>query len=354
MKSDNTTHSNTILFRTDASPTIGTGHLMRCMALAEICLEQGHKVLFAMSECPSPLKTRLANNDIETVMLDGNTGITELLTLVDRVAPAGIVIDGYTFDEQYRQALFRAAIPVLAMDDGNSQHALHAHIVVNSSPLASPSDYRTIAPDARLLLGPAYVPLRREFRHSNNAAQTAMPDGQHVLVTFGGSDPLKLTLPVMTALLDTLPEPVQFDVVIGGAAVENDAIERVYREHANRIRLHRNTTRMAELMRSSRIAIAAAGSTLWELAYLTIPTIAVVVADNQAVMLDSPLSQWFNTIDARNGVDAAVNRIQSASQSLYQNSEARNEQRAALDQINVGAKAATICQAFNERFQRAS
>ena len=107
-------------------------------------------------------------------------------------------------------------------------------------------------------------------------------------------------------------------------------------------------------MQHSSMAITAAGSTLWELAYLTVPTIAIVVADNQAVMLESPLNDWFDTIDARTNVEKAVTEVASASQILYHNGKARRERRALLGRIGVGKKAATICNVFDETFERAS
>lgn len=343
-----------ILFRTEASQTIGTGHLMRCLALAEICREQGRQAVFVMSECPAPLAKRLSAGKLELVMLENGFDIAELLSVIRRLQPSAIVIDGYGFDEHYRRSLSATGLPVLAMDDGNIPHPLHADIVLNASPLASATHYASVAPGARLLLGPAYAPLRAEFRHCPVNEETSVDAAQHVLVTFGGGDPLGLTYPVVDALLEALPQQVLLDVVVGGAVADADKIDALARRHGNRIHLHKNTTRMAELMGHAGMAIAAAGSTLWELAYLAIPTLAVVVADNQADALASPLRDWFDTIDARTGKAHAVSQLANAGQVLWHDSEARRQRRKILSRIGVGAKAVTICNSFDETVKRPS
>lgn len=354
MKPGNETHTNMLLFRTEASRAIGTGHLMRCMALAEICMEHGRQALFVMSECPEALATRLMEGGMMLALLDDAADADELLSLVKQWQPASIVIDGYQFDEAYRRSLHDIGLPVLAMDDGTVQHPLHADIVVNVSPLARESDYETIAADACLLLGPAYVALRNEFRLIKHISQAAPSEKQRVLITFGGSDPLGLTLPVADALLNTLPENILFDVVLGGAAATDAGIEQLHQDHTGRIRLHKNTTQMAELMRHATLAVAAAGSTLWELAYLAVPTIAVVVADNQAITLEQPLCDWFGAIDARTNHKSAVAKVAAASRALWHDSAARETHCTLLRQIKVGGKAATICATFDEIGKRAS
>ena len=286
------------------------------------------------------------------VKISDGTDATELLSLIKQLKPTGIVIDGYHFSERYRQSLSGCGLPVVTMDDGTTQYPLHADVVVNVSPLAKIEDYITITASAHLLLGPSYVSLRSEFRHDKKSIETTPPKDQHVLITFGGSDPLGLTLPVVVALLDQLPEQVILDVVVGGAVADDDKIDQLAIHHANRILLHKNTSTMAELMQRATMAIAAAGSTLWELAYLAIPTIAVVIADNQAVMLRSPLSDWFGTIDARTDTGDAINQVAAASQALWKDSKARADCRTVLSQIGVGNKATTICKTFDEILKR--
>ena len=341
-----------ILFRTEATLTIGTGHLMRCLALAENCMKQGKKATFVMQECSVSLVNRLTAAGIEVIMLEDGANVAELLKLIEQLQPTGIVIDGYHFDEQCRLSLSATNLPVLAMDDGSTDYPLHADIVVNTSPLVSEADYKTIAPDARLFLGPEYATLRGEFRHYKKCSQLIPANEQHVLITFGGSDPTNLTLPVVESLLDKFPKQVTLDVVVGGAAVDNNELKQLALKHTGRIHIHNNTSEMASLMGKAKMAISAAGSTRWELAYLTIPTIAVVVADNQAKNLKAPLQNWFDTIDSRDNPQAAIHQITSASLTLWNDDKALENRRTVLSQIKVGAKAMAICKIFDEPLKR--
>ena len=181
MKSDNS-KNGTILFRVEASRSMGTGHLMRCLALADICKERDMKALFAICDCPTSLSPWLSKAGASVMQLNNGDDASELLMLIKKVHPTGIVIDGYQFDETYRRALSSSGLPVLAMDDGVTKHALHADIVVNASPLACAVDYQTIAPKAHLLLGPAYALLRDEFRHIKQDKKSTPSDQQHILV----------------------------------------------------------------------------------------------------------------------------------------------------------------------------
>lgn len=354
MKSANKNFEAKILFRTDASASIGSGHLMRCLALAEICKEQSKKAVFAMHECPEDLLSKLNRCEVDLIMLSDGSDSTEIYSLIEQLHPSGIVIDGYSFDEHYRQTLFNSGIPVLALDDGTSHIPLHADIVLNSSPLACEVDYKSIAPSARLLLGPAYAPLRNEFRQNTQTYSSHLAGPPRVLVTFGGSDTLELTTPVVKELLKTLPTHILLDVVIGGAVIDDSNIVQLAQENKERITLHKNTPDMAVLMRHASIAVAAAGSTLWELAYLTVPTIAVVAADNQAGILKPPLRDWFYTIDARSHIDSAVTHIALACLSFCHDDNICKERRNVLSRIKIGQKTDNVFKFFDNPLQRAS
>jgi UDP-2,4-diacetamido-2,4,6-trideoxy-beta-L-altropyranose hydrolase len=286
------------------------------------------------------------------VILEDAFDVAELLTIIEHLQPAGIVIDGYQFDEHYRQSLFACGLPVIAMDDGTLRHPLHADVIVNVSPLASAEDYENIGAGARLLLGPAYTPLRNEFRQCEKASESVSPKEGHVLITFGGSDPLNLTLPVVETLLDKLPERVIFDVVVGGAITVTDDLNQLSLKHSDRINIHNNTSEMATVMRRASMAISAAGSTLWELAYLVVPTIAIVVVDNQAKNLKAPVRNWFGTIDARNNTKNAIDQMTAASQTLWNNNKTRKDLSAELSKIKVGEKVSVICEIFEKPFKR--
>lgn len=185
-----------ILIRADASPTIGTGHVMRCLAVAEALRDQGHEALFAAVESTPAIDRRLSADGFRHVTIAGPVGeaadLAATRSLLRREHGSAVMLDGYRFGEAYRAGLQAAGARVLAWDDLGDGTPLHADLVVNAAPQAAALPYDAMAPGAVLLLGPGYAPLRREVRL---AAQAPRPDiaGRPVLlVTFGGSDPLGL------------------------------------------------------------------------------------------------------------------------------------------------------------------
>lgn len=318
---------------------------MRCSALAQICLEQGYRPLFAVHGSAPALLDRIRRDGIQVVELAAALNPVELCSLITVADPAAIVLDGYCLDAEYRRAVAALGRPVLAIDDGNLPFALSADIVLNSSPLADPGHYARFAPGAELLLGPAYAPLRKEFRALAPTCSGADP-GERVLLTLGGSDPAGLTLPLFRALLDALPGEAQLDIVLGAAHPDPEPVETLAADRASRVRLHRNTEHMAALMAGARLAVSAAGSTLWELASMGVPTVGVVVADNQADKLRAPASDWFLSVDARHGRDRVPQEIPSTALALWQDSSLRRSQSVRLRAIGVGRHLPDVCSAI--------
>jgi UDP-2,4-diacetamido-2,4,6-trideoxy-beta-L-altropyranose hydrolase len=336
-----------LVFRPELSPEIGTGHLMRCWALAQTCLAQGCEALFALHRCPESLRARVTQPGISTTALAQASDTDELAAAAARFHAQAVVLDGYGIDSGYRRAVAMLGMPVLAVDDGNLSFPLHADIVLNSSPTARGEDYAVVAPAARLLLGPAFAPLRSEFLEP-----CALPErpgsGNRVLVTFGGSDPTGLTLPVSLALLERLPPEACLDIVVGAAHAEPAPLEQLAATWPARITLHRNSDRMAGLMAGSRLAVSAAGSTLWELASLAVPSVGVVVADNQADRLDVPARDWFLTLDARHDPQDAARRVADRALALWQDSDLSRTQSERLRSIGVGRRLPEVCAAIRD------
>lgn len=323
---------------------------MRCWALAQICLKQSFQPLFALHDCPTGLLDRIRRSGMHVVELAGAYDAIEISALVAAVDPVAIVLDGYCLDAEYRCAVAALGRPVLAIDDGNLPFALHADIVLNSAPLADPVYYARIAPGAELLLGPAYAPLRAEFRDST-PDRAAAGSSERVLLTLGGSDPAGLTLPVSRALLEALPGEAQLDVVLGAAYPDYGPIETLAADRAPRVRLHRNTERMAALMAGVRLAVSAAGSTLWELANMGVPTVGLVVADNQADNLRTPAHEWFLSVDARHSRDRVPQQVSSIALALWQDSSLRRSQSVLLRAIGVGRHLPDVCAAIKRAIE---
>jgi UDP-2,4-diacetamido-2,4,6-trideoxy-beta-L-altropyranose hydrolase len=144
------------------------------------------------------------------------------------------------------------------------------------------SRYDQLVPERCIkALGPAFALLRQEFYR---ARQTLRPrDGalKRILVAFGGSDPSNETAKVLEALGRPGLRELQVDVVIGGANRHKCELFARYEGDA-RIRFYENTGNVAELMSAADLSVGAGGTMNWERSYLGLPTIVIVIAENQA------------------------------------------------------------------------
>ncbi|MEI9985272.1 MAG: UDP-2,4-diacetamido-2,4,6-trideoxy-beta-L-altropyranose hydrolase [Aliidongia sp.] len=252
--------------------------------------------------------------------------LTLAATLERTTEADAVILDGYHFDGAYRAGLKGSGKPILAWDDGAPLVPLHATLVVNASSASRAEDYAERAPGARLLLGPAYLPLRRDIRRLIGLPR---PASGHLLLTFGGSDPLGLTAPVLQSLAPRFDGRIE--AVLGGSVADPRPAEAVATAYPDRIRLHRDTPRIGELMRGARLAVSAAGGTLAELAALHTPSILVVVADNQSDAARLSASHgWCLALDGR--VDDAVTHITDTTLDLWRD----NARLAALGRAAEG------------------
>lgn len=345
-----------VVFRADGGETIGLGHIMRCLAVAEALMERETRCLFAAAALPDAAERRLRASGVEVVRLnvsaggDGDRAATAALA-----AHAGaVVLDGYGFGSGYRAGVAAVGRPVLAFDDGafTGQHPpgpLSAALVVNASSGAVPADYAVSAPGARLLLGPAHAPVRREVRHA--AARPVLPLDRRrsVLLTFGGSDPLALTAPCIRLLAPRLPSGVRLVAVVGGGSPWLEDCRAAAAPFGERVAVHFDTPAMGELMAGAGLAVSAAGGTVAELAALALPALLAVVADNQAPAAAAGaagMPSWCRVVDVRGGGEQAAARITAAALALWDDPPRRQAMSDAARGRVDGQGAGRIAQAL--------
>ena len=269
----------TLMLRADASAEMGTGHVMRCLALAMAWREIDGRAVF-LSRLPEPLAQRIRAEGFELAEFCGEPGCSEDLEAAACLLPGTerpwIVLDGYHFPTGYCSAL-RKLGRVLAIDDFGAAHFAEAgmHLDQNLDG-GRPGGYPE---DALALLGPAYALLRPEFR-SPPARDPDRPCRQ-VLVTLGGSDPAGLTCAVLEALARVLPEGVRCLTIAGAANPRKEALQALTQRLGPNFELRDNVSDMAALMAQADLAVTAAGSTVWELACMGVPMLVMPVADNQ-------------------------------------------------------------------------
>lgn len=286
-----------VIFRADATPEIGAGHIMRCLALAEALRDSGGNVAFITAEIPPALEDRLRSESVEILRISAASGSAADADETVRKARDGkaewIVADGYRFGSHYQKLLRESGVPFLFIDDCGNLGDYSAQIVLNQNSYATPALYDGIAPRSRLFLGTRFALIRREFLRSAGPFHREIPaTGRKVLVTMGGSDPGNLTLAIIHLLQHVGIRDLEVVVIAGGI---NPYFSLLCDATRNRpgFSVLQNVETMPELMSWADLVISAGGSTSWELAYMGVPSILCPVAGNQQRLVEDLSARGF-------------------------------------------------------------
>lgn len=294
-----------VAFRADASTEIGTGHVMRCLALADAVRAGGGHCVFLARHLPAHLRSLLEERGHAWRLLDQAAQPYErslahaawLGTSQQHdarqcaAALAGqtydwIVADHYALDDEWEQAMQGSAGRLMAIDDlADRRHACALLLDQNLYGDAGERYAGLTPPGCTQLIGPRYALLRPEFAALR--AHGGVRDGRvrSILVFFGGVDRDNLTGLALQALSGALAPGVGVEVVIGQQHPARAALETVCAQAG--YRLHVQTSRMAELMARADLAIGAGGSASWERCSLGLPAVLVSLADNQVAIADA-------------------------------------------------------------------
>ncbi len=293
-----------VYIRTDGNSSIATGHLVRCLSIADACLLRKMKVCFLVSDKES--KELLQNFDplhrfpvqiLETAdYRDPERELPEVLALLTGLRQADAAdkhivyfLDSYFVTEKYLSDI-NAAAPVAYLDD-LKLFDYPVDLVINYDVIqeASLPDYRKCYQRAKkTLLGAAYTPLRSQFADRKPIFRDQVSD---ILITTGGSDPFHFCLKLADTLLKKsvssqcdpsgcLAPSFNLQIVVGRLNNDKEALCRLS-EHFPSITLHENVSDMASLMESCDLAVSAAGTTLYELCAAGTPAVSFTMADNQ-------------------------------------------------------------------------
>ena len=275
-----------LILRADASVAIGTGHVMRCLALAQAWQDAGGHAVFALAETTPATNDRLRREGYETVGLAVAPGTHEdsdqtARLAADRLAK-WVVVDGYRFGADFQRALVASGLKVLFIDDNANCKYYAADLLLNQNVYAEAADSRNRAPATKLLMGLRYALLRREFTQLRSwKRQIPAKFSPNLLVTMGGSDPTNLTPRVLQALEQIDIEHMNVRIAIGGSNPHRASLEKSATQISGCVELLNDVQNMAELIASADVGVAAAGTVSWEIYSPGLPSLLVPVADNQ-------------------------------------------------------------------------
>lgn len=273
----------TLTIRADASPAIGTGHVMRMIALCQAWQRLGGRAVLIGRLQNDFVADRLRREGVETILLDGPPPEREspeaLVRDVSATDGPWIALDGYRFDADCQRALARTGRRVLVMDDYGHLPAYHCDLLLNQNIGAEEIPYQGEIADK--LLGPQHVLLRSEFlAEIPGAAARTFPDrAKNILVSLGGADVSALLGPLADRLCDPVLEGCALHVIAGGVP------EQRWRELLSgcpaEVVILPTAPDMPERMRRADFCVTAGGSTCWELCALGVPFGVLSLAENQ-------------------------------------------------------------------------
>jgi len=280
-----------VIIRADATVEIGSGHLMRCLALAQTLRTAGVAVTF-VAACQSKLQKRLQCEGFQVALVEHVYPDPADWTITARILQshpnAWVVLDGYHFDAAYQESIKTAGHRLLVIDDTAGLNQYFCDILLNQNIHAEQLHYNLSRRDTRLLLGPRYALLRREFLNRMAWAwERKTPDmARKVLVTLGGADSENQTLKVLQALQLSKIAGLEATIVAGSTNPHLQSLQAACRQSQPPMHLIYNALNMAELMCGADMAVSAGGSTCWELAFMGLPALVIILAENQRLVAE--------------------------------------------------------------------
>lgn len=272
-----------VCIRVDGSLEIGTGHIIRCLALADELSHRGFKTIFCTRDYDSKLIEKIKSRGFVLSVISATLSMEEdmsYFTTLSKKHDADVVVtDNYHIMDDYLKYL-KQNLRVLVSIDDIAETYFYSDILINQNIYATKEIYHgKIVNGTKLLLGPRYAILGPEFckYHSLEREFGAV---KNILITLGGVDLKNQTLKALRAL-DKVEEDFFITAVIGVSNSHMDELIAFTKSSQKTIKILRNVNDMAELMHNADIAISASGTTSWELCCTGLPNIMMALADNQ-------------------------------------------------------------------------
>ena len=325
-----------IAIRVDASQQIGTGHMMRCLTLANKLKEsselkeKGSKTTFICRHITEHLKQLIIKNGHSLVLLPKHEvtaigesnplahakwlGVTQSEDAQATKLAIGLsdcdwlIVDHYALDIRWESVLRQSVKKILVIDDiADREHDCDVLLDQNFYVDMQSQYFNKVPKHCQLLLGPRYALLRPEFLAARQQAKVRSGVVKRILVFFGGVDADNYTGMALSAMQNSDLNGIAVDVVIGAQHPNRDEVLSTCK--ANGFVCHIQTQHMAKLMLQADLSIGAGGSATWERCSLGLPTIAISTADNQAVQIkDAALRGLLYVIEANTNLSEAIER----------------------------------------------
>lgn len=312
--------------RTDANEIIATGHVMRCIAIAQQLEKLNQEFIFIASD--SYTTNFIVGKGYECICIntkwnDKDNEIDKIKECIINNNISKLIIDSYEVTKLYLESL-KEYTKVIYIDD-LYKFEYPVDVLINYGLNVDTKKYNYQSNrNISFLLGRKYTPLRMEFQNQAIKIRQNVTD---VLITTGGSDNLCVVEKIIKRIIDTKEyNSIRFHIVVG-RFFRNIEMLDVLAENNKKIILHKNVQNMSKLMKKCDVAISAGGTTLAELCACGLPTICFAIADNQLSGIEIYGNEeiMISIGDIRDNIDESINNIFIALERLMKNKQMREK-----------------------------
>lgn len=290
-----------VIFRADASVLIGSGHIMRCLTLADYLRKHGAEVYFICREFSGNLCSYIRNKEYNVEILpDNNQSLLESngneflnvpwQTDAEQTKKAieqmrkrvdWLIVDQYSLDRQWQSVLRSVVSNIMVIDDlANRRHDCDILLDQNYYYNKERRYSKLVPKGCHLFLGPRYVLLREEFYKIKRKQRLRSGEVNSVLVFYGGSDPTNETEKLLMSLMNLAKRDFEIHVITGESNLNKTQIANLC-STIPKANYYCQISNMAELINQADIAFGAGGATIWERCFLGLPTLVTITAANQ-------------------------------------------------------------------------
>jgi len=322
-----------ISIRTDASVSIGSGHVMRCLTLAKELRDRGNEVQFICREHVGHLAKSIKEQDFNVILLPQNNnlylygdnlvdeknflGVNEeydakqTSEVIFDARPDWMIVDHYELGSIWHSYIRNYCNNIMVIDD-LANRSYECDFLLDQTYKREKTEYQKLVPaNCNINTGSNYALLRTEFLNLRKQAfdrRKSLKNVQHILVSMGGMDPDNVTETILEGLfLVNWSDIVTVDVVLGDKAPHLEAIRTIQSSDSIKINIITNTNNMAKLMLNADIAFGSGGTTTWERCCLGLPSLLVISAVNQVDIVENLHSDgiiislgWYSKLESLN------------------------------------------------------
>ncbi len=321
----------TIIFRADASTSIGMGHIMRCLTLAVELKQRGNLVSFICKTLTGHMGKIIQERGFSVNMIscltqdlsdedvfEWQTDAAEVIDTIGKCEIDFLVVDHYKIENRWHTTLRHHVKKIIVIDDlANRQY--DCDWLLDQTYMREQHDYKNITPThCRYLLGAEYALLRPDFltlRDMSITRRDATTDVKRLMVSMGGSDEHNISGQLLTILerVNWGENSPQVDLIVGALNPNITGLQNIIASGSLEVKVVVNASNMAELMAQADLAIGAGGTTSWERCCMGLPALVVECAQNQ-LLITKKLTEkgairnlgWFESLEA----EIVVNEIE--------------------------------------------